>query len=100
MENLFIYGSLRDPKVQMSIIGRTLSTQNDILVGYSKKQIEISGKLYPIAFPDSASKIRGKVVQVTKKELELLDKYETKAYQRTKARLVSNKIVWVYNQPS
>ncbi len=100
MENLFIYGTLRDPKVQMSILGHVLSTQKDVLVGYSKKQIEISGKLYPIAFPDNTSRIRGKVVEVAKKELDILDKYETKAYKRTKARLVSNKIVWVYHQPN
>jgi gamma-glutamylcyclotransferase (GGCT)/AIG2-like uncharacterized protein YtfP len=98
MEKLFIYGTLQDKSVQLTILGHTLSMRNDTLVGYAPRQIEISNKLYPIAVPDSNSWIVGKVIEITDRELLLIDSYETKAYQRIKVKLTSNQVAWVYCQ--
>jgi len=98
MEKLFVYGTLKDAKVQLSVLGRVVSMHDDVLIGYSKGQIKINGKNYPIAVPDSSSEIAGKVLEVSNKELLLLDDYETKAYERIKVKLASNQNSWVYCQ--
>jgi gamma-glutamylcyclotransferase (GGCT)/AIG2-like uncharacterized protein YtfP len=99
MEKLFIYGTLQNKNVQLTILGHTPPVRNDTLVGYATRQIKINDKAYPIAVPDSNSKILGKIIEISDRELLLIDDYETKAYQRIKVTLTSGHTSWVYCQP-
>jgi len=98
MEELFVYGTLREPEVQKDVIGRIIEGVPDSLEGYIKDKIQIEGETYPILVydPHSEEPIDGLVLSITSEELEKIDEYETKAYQREKVTLKSGKKVWVY----
>lgn len=95
MQNLFVYGTLKDPKVQKEVIGREVEAKEDILKGYSKGEIIIEGKIYPILVKGTGE-ISGLVLQVTNEELKKLDEYETAAYRRIEEKLKSGITAWVY----
>ncbi len=97
-ELLFIYGTLKNPKVQKEVVGRVNKALPDILEGYKKSQVKIHGKTYPIVVPDSASSIGGLVLSVIPEELKIIDKYETDAYRRKRVILKSGKSAWVYQR--
>lgn len=100
MENLFVYGTLKDPNVRKEVIGRVVEGHQDTLKGYKKSEIKIHDKVYPIVVPcsDPGSSVKGLVFPVTPDELKLVDKYETDAYQRQKVVLRSRKSAWVYQK--
>lgn len=98
MEEIFTYGTLQDPKVQMKIIGRTIKGIPDGLAGYKKSTITIGNILYPIIIPGGNSVIQGKVIAVTQEELQKIDAYETSAYRRELVTLQSGKEAWVYKK--
>jgi gamma-glutamylcyclotransferase (GGCT)/AIG2-like uncharacterized protein YtfP len=94
MENLFVYGSLHEPEVQLRLIGRLLESSPDRLEGYERNMSLLPP--YPVAMPKEAAEIQGHVLQVTTEELVLFDIYETTAYERIRVRLVSGNEAWVY----
>ncbi|RMD67870.1 gamma-glutamylcyclotransferase [Candidatus Pacearchaeota archaeon] len=96
MPKLFIYATLKNPATQKRIIGRTLKTKPDILENFSLSKINISKETFLAAVPRENRKISGFLVEVTKKELEKIDSYETRAYKRIKVRLKSGVVAWVY----
>lgn len=95
-EKLFVYGTLRDENVQKKVFGRIAKSARDALVGYKKSEIVIGGETYPVLVPDSGSIIEGRVLEISPKELKLIDEYETDAYKRVKVVLKSGESVWVY----
>ncbi len=95
MQNLFVYGVLKDPKVQKEIIGREAESERNILEGYSKSRIILKGITYAILIKGSGE-IEGVILKVTKNELQKLDIFETRAYRRVKEKLKSGISVWVY----
>lgn len=97
-EFIFSYGTLRDPEVQKKIIGRTITGKADLLKGFSKSTIQLSGKAYPIIAADQKGIIKGMILRVTSEELKKIDKYETTAYRRAKVILESGKEAWVYQK--
>ena len=98
-QKLFVYGTLKQPKIQLAVLGRQTSRQSDILEGYSKGKVVIKGKTYPIAERATSKTITGFVLEVTDEELSLLDDYETTAYKRIKTRLKSGVEAWIYCRP-
>ena len=96
MINLFVYGTLRENKVQKEIIGRTVKSTKDLLNGYKKSTIKIEGEYYPILIQSSNSTIEGFVLSVDAEELKKIDEYETNAYKRKRVVLGSGKKAWVY----
>ncbi len=98
MENLFVYGTLREPEVQKREVGRVIKGRADILDNYEKSTVVINGNVYPIVEPKDGSLVEGLVLKVTSGELKLLDVYETDAYRRVKVTLKSNLKAWVYQR--
>ena len=96
MENLFVYGTLRDFGVQKEVIGRAVIGFKDGLKGYRESEIEIEGEKYPVLIPDKTNTIEGLVLSVSPRELRLIDEYETEAYRRIKVALKSGIETWVY----
>ena len=97
-ESLFVYGTLKDPKVQKEVFGRPTDGRPDVLEGYSKSEIEIHGESYPILTPSDQGLVEGLVIEVTSEELEKIDEYETASYKRTRVDLKSGKQTWVYEK--
>lgn len=102
LELLFVYGTLMKPDVQKQEIGRVTESLPDILKGYRKSKVKIDNNEYPIITPSTNLNdfIKGCILLVTPAELELLDEYETKAYERKKVILSSGREAWTYVKPS
>jgi gamma-glutamylcyclotransferase (GGCT)/AIG2-like uncharacterized protein YtfP len=99
MEKIFVYGTLQDPAVQQRVIGRVVTLRSDKLNGYKIGRVKINGNEYPIAIVSCTDQITGNVLEVTKKELLLMDEYETKAYKRISVTLASGQSAWLYCRP-
>jgi len=104
---LFSYGTLQMEQVQLTSFGRLLHGEQDLLPGYTLKQLEIkdpevlakSGKqFHPIAVPsdDPSAGIEGMVFEITAEELQQADQYEVADYKRVPATFRSGKQGWVY----
>lgn len=48
MEQLFIYGTLKDQKVQQNILGKIISSIPDTLGGYIISSVKIDNQDYPV----------------------------------------------------
>lgn len=90
-ETIFVYGTLRDPELQIRIIGRTIDGQPDQLAGYSVHYL-----VYPVALPDDDGVIDGLIYHVTEAELDKIDAYEGSAYVRVRVTLASGQDAWFY----
>jgi gamma-glutamylcyclotransferase (GGCT)/AIG2-like uncharacterized protein YtfP len=95
-EQLFVYGTLKDPAVQQAVFGRVVEGQSARLDGYTKAHIELSGTVYGIIQPDLQGSVEGLLIEVTPQELALIDRYEGDDYQRIQVTLTSRKVAWVY----
>ncbi len=96
MENLFVYGTLKEPEIQKKIFGRAAQGTPDVLPEYTRTSLEIQGSTYPIAVPKEGAVIQGMVIEVGLDELKLIDEFETTTYQRVKVTLKSGKTAWVF----
>ncbi len=94
--NLFVYGTLKDPQSRKQVLGRVVTGTPDALQGYGMTQIEIGGEVYPALEPKARNIINGLVLQITDEELKKADDYETSAYKRNKVVLKSGTKAWVY----
>lgn len=99
MQNLFTYGTLRDPLVQQMLLGRLTPGTPDTLDGYGKCEITLESNTYPIIHQQPGRMVNGLVIAVTADELKTLDEYETDAYQRVRVTLRSGIEAWVYGEP-
>lgn len=99
MESLFVYGTLRDPKIQKQAMGRAVKGVPGVLVGFKKTRVKIGGEFYPIIKRSPGSSVKGLVLLLTGKELKLLDDWESENYERKRIRLRSGKTAWVYRRP-
>lgn len=95
MQNLFTYGTIKDPEVQKKVIGRVAESRNDSLEGYSKSSIVLKGITYSILVKGT-EEIKGVVLQLTEDELKKFDVFETAAYRRIMEQLKSGVRAWVY----
>jgi len=95
MQNLFVYGTIKDPEVQKKVIGRIAESKEDVLEGYTKSQIVLKDIAYSI-LEKGEGEIGGLVLQVSEEELNKFDIFETKAYRRIKEILRSGAEAWVY----
>lgn len=96
MARLFVYGTLRDPEVQLSVVGRTVQGEPDVLAGYRVSSLGLGGREYLAAVPSPEGSIAGLALSVSAAELARIDRYETAAYARTRVRLESGRAAWVY----
>lgn len=97
---LFTYGTLQQASVQEQVIGRVIKGVADQLDNYEIGKIMINGNEYKIIHPKIGSKVIGVVISVDDNEIEAIDDYETKAYNRIRVTLDSGKIAWAYVAPN
>ena len=96
MEELFIYGTLRQPSVIQKIIGRVIYGIPATLRGYRKKTVQhYDGNCFVI-ISDTKSSVKGKILFVTKRELQLFDDHEYRIYLRKRVRLTNGQQAWTY----
>lgn len=99
MEKLFVYGTLREPAVQLRVIGRLIAGVPDSLQGFRKTEVRFPSGTYPMLRRAADTVVDGLVLEVNAAELERIDHYETRAYQRVRVTLVSGSSAWVYCAP-
>lgn len=106
-EQLFSYGTLQLPAVQIATFGRLLDGHPDRLPGYRLEQLAIrdaavvatSGKTHhPIVSPSAApgDGVDGAVFAITPAELAHADAYEVDDYRRDRVVLASGVRAWAY----
>jgi len=96
-ESLFVYGTLKDPKVQKEvIISREISGETAVLNDYAKSEIGIDGQNYPVLVPKKGSSVDGIMLNLRPEELARIDEYETEAYKRELVKLDNRKEAWSY----
>lgn len=108
MPLLFSYGTLQEESVQRALFRRTLSGQNDELVGFERSIVKIdrspattasSDRYHVNVMPNerSDSRVSGMVFEISDSELSAADEYENlDGYKRTIGTLASGKNAWVY----
>ena len=98
---------LQQPEVQLDAFGRLLSSEDDVLPGFTVDYIEIddprvvelSGhSVHAIVRPtgNSLDKVTGLVHRVSEDELDAVDEYEVELYRRVQVQLRSGRTAWVY----
>ena len=98
-ERLFVYGTLKDPLVQQAVFGRVVEGKPDTLAGFTKSPIRLGTNTYPIIQPDLLSRVDGMLIEVTERELALIDRYEGDDYARKQITLESGVRAWAYCAP-
>lgn len=104
---VFTYGNLQRPDVQLDTFGRLLTSEPDVLPGYTVDYAEIADQrgleyaspaVHPIVRPTGRplDKVVGKVVWLTEDEMDAADEYEVTLYRRASVVLASGLRAWVY----
>jgi hypothetical protein len=108
MPLLFSYGTLQQEEVQLSMFGRKLQGEKDLLLGYEPSLVKIPdpavahrlGRTHHdnvTPTGDDWSSVQGTVFEVTDDEIAKADKYESEfLYRRINGILASGKEAWVY----
>ena len=78
--NLFVYGSLMFPEVVKAVIGKQLLMKDAVLKGYKRYKVE-NGE-YPAIVKDEDSSVTGKLIEIDKNGLKVLDSFEGEEYKR------------------
>lgn len=106
-ENLFSYGTLQTPAVQLATFGRLLAGEPDRLPGYRCELIRIDdpqvvatsgASHHPIVHPTGLAQdaVAGTVLRISAQELARADAYEVDDYRRVAVTLASGIQAWVY----
>ncbi|MET9609731.1 gamma-glutamylcyclotransferase family protein [Streptomyces sp. NPDC006512] len=104
---LFSYGTLQFPEVQLARFGRPLEGAPDALPGFRITYIRITDPeviaasgtdRHPllVASSDEADAVEGTVFSITDEELASADDYEVDDYARTRVLLRSGTKAWAY----
>ncbi|MEO2266083.1 gamma-glutamylcyclotransferase family protein [Pseudoalteromonas pernae] len=107
MHQLFSYGTLQLPQVQLQTFGRLLHGTQDTLLGYVLGELKItdpevvktSGKeVHPILryTGDAKDRVEGTIFTLSEAELTQSDSYEVAQYTRVLGQFVSTQQAWVY----
>ena len=95
-EDVFVYGSLRDSRVQKAVIGRKITGENDFIDGHRVENAKISIFCFPMIIPDDSCSVEGLVLKLTGEELSKVDDFENDHYIRKRLKLRSGREAWVY----
>ena len=97
---IFAYGTLKTAKIRKALLNRVVPSDKDTLSGFTLEKIYLDGIRYPIAVMDPFNKnqIHGEVFKVTLKEIQIIDDYESDAYQRIIVNLNSGRKAWIYTK--
>ena len=95
-ERLFVYGTLKDRKVQKKVFNESLKGIYDSLTGYKKSKIITKKGTFPVIVPEKGDLVKGLNIFVTPRELKSIDKYEGFEYKKKKVVLKSRRKAQVY----
>jgi gamma-glutamylcyclotransferase (GGCT)/AIG2-like uncharacterized protein YtfP len=102
-EQLFVYGTLKDPDIQRNVIGRVVPATVGVLEGYLLGAVTTDKATYPALVKEhGAREISGLVLEIEKDDLIPLDIYESeestgrKLYDRVVERIKDGREVWLY----
>lgn len=97
MENLFVYGTLLEPRVREEVFGVSLNGCRDTLPGFKKEEGMVAGT-YPGILPSdpASSAVAGLLFSLPAEILARVDAYEGGLYYRKPLNLRSGKSAWVY----
>lgn len=110
MPLLFSYGTLQEPKYQLSVFGRLLSGTPDALPGYEPALVPIedpavravTGRTHHanvVGTERPESTVAGMALDVSEAELALADDFERSAdYVRVPVTLASGRAAWMYRK--
>lgn len=90
MELVFAYGTLVDPAVRQTVLGRAVPALQAVLPGSCKKEGE-----YPTLEADEKAQVLGVCFEVTEEELAKLDAWEA-SYRRVPVQLEEGLAAWAY----
>ncbi|EKD30577.1 MAG: hypothetical protein ACD_78C00004G0003, partial [uncultured bacterium (gcode 4)] len=72
-ELLFVYGTLRNPKIQRKVMGKNPIIERDILENYTIVQHAFSDGVYPIAVEAVDKNIEGFILFISLSDFVTLD---------------------------
>ena len=99
MFKIFCYGTLQEPSVQVSLIGRAVEGQIDsienfiVVRDYVDPDDDIA---YPRIVPYENGCVYGRVLSFSPEEVVVLDEYETEMYNREYITTKGGEVVQVY----
>ena len=99
MENVFVYGSLRNLQKRSDILGRKVKAATDVLDGYTLVDHSYF-KVYPTIKKDESEMVIGEIFEASDEDLMKLDHYETENYERIKVKLASGNEAITYIETS
>tara|TARA_R110002020_G_scaffold441981_1_gene653105 strand:- start:13425 stop:13736 length:312 start_codon:yes stop_codon:yes gene_type:complete len=94
---LFVYGSLMNDGTRRIVLQKDIKTGNDILNNY-KTTAHKEFLIYPTIEKSDGDFVVGKTFKVTDEDLQRLDQYETKHYERINVTLESGNTAIVYKE--
>ena len=96
-EKLFVYGTLKDARVQRNVFFREIKDGVPTTIhGYKIEELTLGGVIYPALVPHKKGIVEGILLTITPLELKLIDHYETSAYKRESILLDNDIHCWVY----
>lgn len=109
MPHLFSYGTLQKEQVQLETFGRILKGEQDILIGYQLKMLEITDpevlrksnqKYHPILeySGNTEDEVEGVLFEVSDEEILQADEYEVDDYKRIETIFKSGKRGFIYTE--
>ena len=93
MNTIFTYGTLQEPLVQQSLIGRVAELRDATIEGF-EMQTAYGGNY--LALVSGEGEVEGKVFDVSDEELEIFDRYEGPAYRRITVFTLQGDETFVY----
>lgn len=97
-KSLFVYGVLRDPRVQQTLLGRTLEGRRETLKGY---KLVLEGGKWPFPYIEKglpSDEVEGIVLELTEDEMEKCAVFETPDFTRRRETLNSGEQAWIFFQ--
>jgi gamma-glutamylcyclotransferase (GGCT)/AIG2-like uncharacterized protein YtfP len=98
MALLFVYGTLMDPEICRSLLGRTPLREPAELAGYERRTVRHAS--YPAITATAGTTVRGLLLRrISNSELAVLDDYEGDEYERIRVKARVNEIdveAWAY----
>ncbi len=91
-QQVFVYGTLRNPAVRWLVVGRPVPTEDAFLPDYRKQGLDLQ--------PEPGAGVRGELLSVAPPGLRRLDRYERLGlrYERVEATLDDGRRVWIYRR--
>lgn len=96
---LFCYGTLLKSEIQLEVFNKEINGIADSISGYTVLNDLIIGDIkYPRLTKQEDGIVYGKIIELTNKQIVILDIYESDAYYRDKMKTDSGIAVEVYKK--